>query len=363
MTTKQDLIKELQDLAEDNPSKNITREFYRKETGNYDSVWQPIFGNFLEFKRAAGLEVTKVQSQVISNVAKHASRDKLREYSLHKTQWEGKYNKPAGNRFQTILAGSDIHAKLADNFWVRTFIDTAKRVQPQKIVLVGDIFDFPNFSKYTQDPRTFDVVGEINWVHNFLERLREASPDSEITLIEGNHEVRLAKYIGEAAPNILPLLSDVHGLTVERLIGLDKYEVNYVARANLAVFNETEINKELAKNYFIAYDTVLFHHFPGCKNWGMNAQSGHHHSLKVNVSFNLNRGPVTWVQPGCGHVRNASYSGSANGWTNGYCLWHVDTEKKLAQPEIIDVTNTHAVIAGKYYLREENEILNLGLSK
>src|SRR5690606_34678442 len=37
-------------------------------------------------------------------------------------------------------------------------------------------------------PREWDVVGRIQWVHKFLEDIRNASGNSEIIYIEGNHE-------------------------------------------------------------------------------------------------------------------------------------------------------------------------------
>lgn len=356
MTDKTNLIETLKTLQTQNNDKSITRDFFRKSTGILDSAWQKFFGSWLEFKTEAGLELSKTQRKLYSDISKHASVDNLKNKALEKNQWEEAFLKPSGNRFQTILSGSDIHGKLCDPFWRRLFIDTAKRVKPEKIILIGDVFDFPHFSKYTNDPRNYDVTGEISWCHKFFEDLREASPDSEITLLEGNHSARLVKYLMESSPSIIPILNEIHGMGVSELIGLDKFQINYIAKADLAVFTENEFKKEIAKNYYVAYDTVLFHHFPQCKNWGMNAQSGHHHNIKVDTYFTAPRGPVTWVQAGCGHVRNASYS-MGEKWQNGFAMWHVDTEKKLAQPEIIDCTGSACVIGGRWYFREQHETL------
>jgi hypothetical protein len=88
----------------------------------------------------------------------------------------------------------------------------------------------------------------------------------------------------------------------------------------------------------------------------MNAQSGHHHHIQVNSYFSATRGPYNWVQAGCGHIRNASYS-MGEKWQNGFALWHVDTTKKLAQPEIIDCTGSACVIGGQWYQRTAEETL------
>jgi hypothetical protein len=62
---------------------------------------------------------------------------------------------------------------------------------------------------------------------------------------------------------------------------LTKYEVNFVARADLTAFNESDIKKELKKNYVILYDALLFHHFPEGFNMGYPGANGHHHKHLV----------------------------------------------------------------------------------
>lgn len=356
MTDKTQLLQRLRQLQQDNPERSITRDFFRKTTEILDSAWAKYYGSWIEFKVAAGLEQNKTIRKFYADISKHAAFDSLREVNETKQSWGSKYEKPDDERFQTILAGSDVHGRLCDPFWRRLFIDTALRSHPSKIILVGDVFDFPHFSKYTNDPRKYDVVGEVYWVQEFLRELREAAPNAEIILLEGNHSARLVKYLQEQAPNVIPLLEQFHGMDVNQLIGLDKFEVNYIAKANLAVFNENEFKNEISKNYYVAYDTIVFHHYPQCKTWGLNAQSGHHHTIESKSFFTVDRGPIQWVQAGCGHIRNASYT-LGERWQNGFALWHVDTHKKLAQPEIINCSGSAAVIGGKWYVREETETL------
>ncbi|MEG7697748.1 hypothetical protein U2181_15390, partial [Listeria monocytogenes] len=78
--------------------------------------------------------------------------DSLNKVNQAKATWGDKYLKPVTGRFQTILCGADIHDQLCDPFYRRLFVETAKRVQPAKIVLAGDTFEMFEFSKYTKDP-------------------------------------------------------------------------------------------------------------------------------------------------------------------------------------------------------------------
>lgn len=354
--TREEVLAELVQLAADYPEKTITRTLYRNYTGNGDSVWERHFGNWTNFMSSAGLTKTKGQKQLYAQAAAHASVDHLDKITAEKRSYDGKYEKPTGKRFITVLAGSDLHGESCDPFWRRVFVDTAKRLQPDRIALVGDVLDLPNFSRYTNDPRNYNPLGEIRWVHKFFQDLRDVAGDFQLDMLEGNHSARLVKYLAESAPHLLPILSELHGMGVSELLGLDKYQVNYIAKANLAVFKETDIKKEIAKNYSIVEGTVLFHHFPQAKHWGLDCQTGHHHTLKVDTFWNARTGPTTWVQAGAGHLRNASYS-MGEKWSNGFCIWHIDTEKKLATPEIVDVTNDLAVVGGKFYYRTEDEII------
>lgn len=187
--TKAECIADLRKLAMNNPELSITRNYYRVH-GNYaESVWSAWAGTFAEFKRQAGLVLTRQQHAVERNVAKHASVDHYREMELQREEYEGKYLREDNSRYKTILAASDLHDVEIDPFFNRVLQDTAKRLQPDVICLAGDVFDLPEFGKYTVDPREWDVVGRIKFAHeNILAPLRESSPSAQIDLIEGNHE-------------------------------------------------------------------------------------------------------------------------------------------------------------------------------
>lgn len=359
MKTSQELIKELVELADDLQETNITRTTYRKHTKNPDSYWEKIFGTWTAFVRAAGLGKSKSEKKILNAISRNVDNDHLRKFNELKTGWEEKYLRPSGKRFQSIVFGSDQHDIKCDPFYRGVFIDVIRRVKPEKVLLGGDVLDMYEFSlKYTKDPRNVDIMAAIDWVHEFLADIREASPESEIVFISGNHENRLFRYLAERAPEFMPILSDLHGFTPATLLGLDKYEVNFISKDSLASFKESDIKNEIAKNYYIANDTVLFHHHPHAKQWGMPGINGHHHKFGVDVKFNAKLGPYEWWQSGCGHVRQASYC-EAEKWQQGFLLVHLDTHKKYVQFEPVNTTYDHCIVGGKFYNRNEDEIVKL----
>lgn len=352
--TPADCVAELRRIAEIDTSKVISRNYFRVHSPISESTWNRYFGTFEEFKRQAGIILRRHAHRLEKSIAKHASVDRLRDMNKHRREYAGKYLRPAGGRWQTALVVSDLHDKECDPFARRVVVDTARRVLPEKIVIAGDLFDLPEFSKHTQDPRSFDILARIAWAHAFLADLRAASPDSEIVLIEGNHEFRLLRHMAEETPALMTILADLHGFTVPRLLGLDAYGVNYIARADMTAWNERDIATQLRKNYLIAWDSVLFGHYPNMREMGMPGASGHHHKHLVWTQYSPVHGAYEWHQIGAGHQREASYAPGEK-WATGFLLAHVDTLTRRTQFEYLDLSHPAAMVGGKWYQRTARE--------
>lgn len=352
--TKQECIDDLYSIAVANPEMVISRNYYRVNGQYAESVWNGYFGTFDEFKRQAGIVLTRQQHQLEKHIAKHASVDHYRKLSIERMDYEGKYVRQNSNRFKTIITASDLHDKEIDLFYLRVLIDTCARVQPDVISLVGDIFDLPEFGKYGVDPREWDVVGRIKFVHeNILAPLRLVCPEAQIDLIEGNHEARLLRHLADATPALRAVLSDLHGFTVSQLLGLDKFQINYTAKADLAAYSKADITREIGKNYKIYWDSFMVHHFPHAKNMGLPGVNGHHHKHEVWSLFNPIYGAYEWHQMGSGHKRDASYCAGER-WHNGFAVVNIDTATRATNFDYVPITD-FAVSGGKFYYREPNE--------
>ena len=349
-----DCIAELQAVKQAFPEKPNTRNFFRENSSLPDRAWEFRFGTFAEFKRAAGITDSRTSAQVKSQAARHASTDVFKKLNEEKSDWGEKYIRENPSRFKTILAVSDLHDVEADPFFLRVLIDTAKRSQPDVISIIGDLFDLPEFGKYTVDPREWDVVGRVNFVHEkILKPLREACPNAQIDLIEGNHEARLLKLLADATPALRALLSDFHGMSLQTLLGLDRFQVNYVSKSDLTAWSKTDLKKEVANNYRIYFDTILCHHLPQGESMGMAGCHGHHHKHTVHSHFSPVFGHYEWHQLGCGHKRSASYC-EGERWGMGFALINVDTKTRSSNFDYVPVTD-FAVSGGKWYHRQDQE--------
>jgi len=349
--TAQETLDDLRFMAEANPEKTISRNYYRVHGKYSESAWSQYWGTFHEYKRQAGIVLTRQQHNLEKNIAKHASVDRYRKFGDERLDYAESYIVENKSRYKTVLVASDFHDKECDKFFLKVFLDTAKRIQPDVICLLGDVFDLAEFGRYVVDPREWDVVGRIKFVHeHILEPLREACPNSQLDMVEGNHEYRLLRHLSDATPALKVVLSDLHGMTVSSLLGLDKYKVNYICKADLSAYTKGDINKEVSKNYKVYFDSMLVHHFTEGKSLGVPGINGHHHKVEVSTLHNETFGSYQWVQNGSGHHRDASYCNGEK-WSNGFTIATIDTLTKRTVFDVIDIKD-FAVVGGKYYFRD-----------
>ena len=353
LATENEVVADIRRVQEEYPTKHITRNFYRIYGKYSDGTWSKFFGTWLEARRQAGLELNRFQQGVERDVAKHAHLDIYRQFQKNEIDpWMGAYIKPDNrSRFKTVMVCSDLHDKQLDPFCWSVFLDTAARVKPDHIVLAGDIFDAAEFSKYDQDPRQYSIKESFTFVkEKIFAPLRDVCPNTEITMLVGNHDIRLLKYLANKSPHMRVLLSDILGLTLADLLGLSKYNINLVSRFDLAAFTPAETREEIKRNFMVLYDCLVIDHH-GVGTFGMSGCSGHTHRIDMKGSANLLRGPLAWVTMGAMCYLDMEYVERLNKSHQSFLIWHVDTETKQCQPEHCIFTDKMICVSGKYYTR------------
>lgn len=355
--TLEDCISDIRALQSANPLKHISRNFYRINGKYSDATWGQFVGTFLEFRRQAGLELTRNQHALERKIAKHASLDVYRrfydeEVLPYHLKFEAK--NPKSNRFKTMLIGSDFHDLHVDPFVLGVFIDTAERLQPDIIVLNGDIFDMPEFGKYSIDPRNFQIAERFSFVKTHIfGPLRRACPDAQIDLIIGNHEWRILKLLADKTPAMKVLLSDVMGLTLSDVFGLDEFSINLVAKLDLSAWANPDITDELKENYRVYFDCFVVSHFKDVE-FGVSGTSGHTHKPEQITFVNIPMKRCSWTTTGCVAYTQAEYVEGRDKWTNSFLIVHIDTEEKSVSPEHVVIPGDHVTVHGKRYVRRKD---------
>jgi predicted MPP superfamily phosphohydrolase len=354
--TKDECIADLRQVQKDNPDSFISRNFYRINGKYSDSTWNAHFGTFEQFKRNAGLQLSRSQHQLEKHIGRHAHLDVYRQfYELEVAPWVGKYEKKhAEGRIKTVLFGSDFHDIEVDKFALAVFIDTAQRLQPDVIILGGDIYDQYEFSRYDQDPRQVNIKARYDFVReHILKPLRTAVPNAQIDFIIGNHEQRILKLLADRSP-AMKVLVDLMGITFSQLLGLDEWEINLISKSDFAAYNSKEMHDEVKKNYKQYFGTFVAHHF-GDEDYAMSSIGGHTHKPKMLTKANEVMGAIWNLTVGCMCKIDAEYHQQKVNAQNGFALIHVDTWERSAVAENIMFGKKHVVVAGKYYWRPDSE--------
>ena len=354
LATEAEVVADIRRVQEDYPTKHITRNFYRIYGKYSDGTWNKYFGTWLEARRQAGLELNRFQHGVERDVAKHAHLDLYRQFQKDEIDpWVGNYTLPPenGERFKKILICSDLHDKQLDPFCWSVFLDTAARVQPDVIVLAGDVYDEAEFSRFDQDPRQYSIKEASDFVkEKIFKPLREVCPTTQIDFIIGNHDLRILKYLANKCANMRVLLSDVMDLTLEDLLGLKEFNIKLVSRFDLSAFTPAEKRSEIKTNYKIYYNSLVVDHH-GLQTFSLSVCYGHTHRTKMDSSANLIVGPIHAVNMGCMAKIDFEYQERMNKSHQSFCLWHIDTKTKQCQPEHFIFTDEMICVAGKFYTR------------
>jgi predicted phosphodiesterase len=352
--TREDCVKDLRRVQEKNLGSFISRNFYRVNGKYSDSTWNQHFGTFEEFRSGAGLQLNRGQRHLEKKIARHAALDTYRKFFDEEVApWVGKYEKAHDDgRMKTVLFGSDQHDTDVDPFVLSVFIDTAKRIQPDVIILGGDIYDQYEFSRYDQDPRKVNIKTRYDFVReNIFVPLREACPNAQIDFIIGNHEQRILKLLADRSP-AMKVLVDLMGITFSQLLGLDEHQINLITKNDFSAYNAKEMHEEVKKNYKKYFDTFIAHHF-GDEDYAMSSIGGHTHKPKMTTKANEVMGPIWNLTVGSMCKIDAEYHSQKVNAQNSFAIIHVDTWDKSSVPEHIMFGKRFCVVAGKYYFRSE----------
>lgn len=348
--TALEMIEDLRKVQGEEPDKFITRNYYRIAGSYSEAAYCARFGTFQEFRREAGLEMSRGANRIEKAVALHASRDRYRGFAeVEILPWCGKYEKDHAPGLKTLLVASDFHDIDSDDFVLEVFLDTAARLQPDVIVLNGDIFDQYEFSFFDKDPRQINLRERYDFVRDrIFGPLRHSCPDSQIDFIIGNHEARILRHMADRSPHI-KCLADLMGISLSQLLMLDEFEINLISKGDLAAHMPRESREEMAKNYQVYFNTLLVGHAP--ENYGICSVFGHTHKPKFESKVNELVGSHFQVTLGCVAKVDVSYVAGLNKYNQGFGIFHIDPQLRECVPEHIVFTHHYAVIGGQIYKR------------
>ena len=120
---------------------------------------------------------------------------------------------------------SDLHFGDVCHEAVEKWLSHVKEVQPDKIIIAGDLLDAARLGSFDKVPGFGDTFqDEISYARLFLKKLREVCPKAKIILIEANHEIRFKILIWKNVEE----MSGLSGFSIPELLGLKELEIEWV---------------------------------------------------------------------------------------------------------------------------------------
>ena len=107
-----------------------------------------------------------------------------------------------------------------------------RELVPDRVILLGDMIDFPAQSRFDTHPSHNGRVQEqLDRTHEMLAQIRSDAPDSIIDYIPGNHEYRMTRDIIQRNAELLGIrranaAEELGVLTLDFLLRVDELEVN-----------------------------------------------------------------------------------------------------------------------------------------
>ena len=181
--------------------------------------------------------VTKDQVQKVVKRLRRASsvEQKIKPATLRRIDYLKSLAKPkkTGERL-TVCLGDTQFPFESPEAWSLS-LAFIRDVKPSEIVLTGDIVDGQAVSRFEKDPRkTVRLNDEMQHAHDRLAELRAAAGDAKIVYVQGNHDVRIARYAQNQAPALVGLTipgTDIEVLGLRNLLQLDALRIELIEPA------------------------------------------------------------------------------------------------------------------------------------
>ena len=278
-------------MSEELPELGITLEqarnsvrYYRGESG--DTRKQMVMGSGNQ------IPVTKYESA-------QAAKSEFKPYIL-----------PAvGNG---LLIG-DIHFPYHDKPALDTAINYAiQHNATEHIIILGDLLDFYQCSRFTRDPRKFSIETELAMARKFLHDM--AGIFSKVIFKAGNHEKRFQDYVFNNAPALVGL----DGLDLIKMLDLESYGIDYVSWNNPIYAGD-----HLTLIHGHEYGTRMFSPVNAARGLFMRALScsvtAHGHRTSQHSEPNIRGTDLSTWSIGCLCDLHPEYA-HLNKWNHGFAM-------------------------------------------
>jgi metallophosphoesterase superfamily enzyme len=123
-----------------------------------------------------------------------------------------------------IVVLPDFQMPFEDRKFVKALINCVGYLQPDRVVHIGDLMDYPSTGRWNKDARgefENNVYKHSEYgIRNFLKPLRDVY-NGPVTVMEGNHDLRPREYLNKYAP----ALAGTRAFDLDVLLDFDSFGV------------------------------------------------------------------------------------------------------------------------------------------
>ena len=216
-----------------------------------------------------------------------------------------------GRPFRTTVFLSDIHIPLADPFALRAARAFVKDVQPDDLILGGDIADLESASMHPGNPMKQPAMpAEVQATTDLIDALRADLPRAEFTWLDGNHETRPERKASAVFPSITEMMSSRELLDLDgRGIRWLRYKSLFLPSGSPCAFTHGELEGK-------------HHALSMLERYGISVIYGHTHRPQAYMRAHADgRIHGAWGN-GCLRQRRVSWTKGPNGWIHGVTIVH-----------------------------------------
>lgn len=210
-----------------------------------------------------------------------------------------------------IVAFGDVHFPYHSQDALEITIDHAIKIGAKTILMMGDVLDCYQVSRWERDPSLRDIKGEIEMFGEFIESLKQAIPDAKIIYKFGNHEHRFDRYIMANAPELFGL----DEIRLQSLLKLEQLGIDYVKPMQIIKY------KHLHLIHGHEYVFSINNPVNAARGLYMKAKKSaitwHHHRSSEHTESAINGDMVTCWSAGCLCDLKPEYM-PLNSWNHGF---------------------------------------------
>ncbi len=218
-----------------------------------------------------------------------------------------------------VLGLMDVHIPFYDKTATVTALKEGKKLNPNFVLLGGDICDHHAESDYIKDPRSRDFPGEIRAMLDFLRVVRDLFPKAQIVYKLGNHEERHIRYMRLKAPELL---------------GIKKFEFESImelADNDIQMVGDNRPIRLGKLNFIHGHEYKFSISNPVNPARGLflrgisNACCGHFHQTSQHTKRSLEQKVISNWSAGCLSNLHPEWR-PLNDWNHGFLLIEVDKD-------------------------------------